>query len=87
MSYGTIMILKMKSPATVETLLDALKKWEERKVPGYQGSWVLSGEDDGTVVSCVSFDSKELYDALSNDSAQDEWWQGVIAPMLDGDAQ
>jgi hypothetical protein len=87
MSYGTIMIGKLKKPGTGQALVDAGKKWEERKVPGFQGTYTLLGDDGTMVVACVTFESKEKYVALANDSAQDEWWRTVMAPMLDGDPQ
>ena len=54
MSYGTIMIGKLKTPGTGQALADAAKKWEERKVPGFQGSYALLSDDGTTVVSCVT---------------------------------
>ena len=35
MSYGTIMIGKLKTPGSGQLLVDAAKKWEERKVEGF----------------------------------------------------
>lgn len=87
MAYGTIMIGKLKTPGTGDALVDAGKKWEERKVDGFQASYPLLSDDGTTVVSCVVFESKEKYLALANDPAQDEWWRTVMAPMLDGDPQ
>ena len=87
MSYGTIMIGKLKATGTSQSLVDALKKWEERKVPGFQGNYTLLSDDRPTVVSCVTFESKESYLALANKPEQDEWWRTVMAPMLDGDPQ
>jgi L-rhamnose mutarotase len=87
MSYGTIMIGKLKKSGTGQALVDAAKKWEERKVPGFQGSYTLFGDDGATVVSCVSFESKDKYLSLADDPAQDEWWRTTMAPMLDGDPQ
>ena len=87
MSYGTIMVGKLKKAGTGQSLVDAGKKWEERKVPGFQATYTLLGDDGTTVVSCVTFESKEKYVALFNDPAQDEWWRTVMAPMLDGDPQ
>ncbi|HLX87862.1 MAG TPA: hypothetical protein VKR22_05355 [Acidimicrobiales bacterium] len=87
MSYGTIMIGKLKTPGTGEQLAAASKKWEERKVAGFQGSYTLFGDDGTTVVACVVFESKEKYLALADDPAQDEWWQTVMGPMLQSDPQ
>jgi hypothetical protein len=87
MSYGTIMIGKLKEPGTGQAIVDASKKWEERKVAGFQGSYTLLGDDGNTVVACVVFDSKESYLALANAAEQDEWWQTVMRPMLDVDPQ
>jgi hypothetical protein len=87
MSYGTIMIGKLKTPGTGQALVDAAKKWEERKVDGFQGSYSLLSDDGSTIVSCVTFESKEKYLALADNPDQDEWWQSVMAPLLDGNPQ
>jgi L-rhamnose mutarotase len=87
MSYGTIMIGKLKTSGTGQALVDAAKKWEERKVDGFQGSYSLLSEDGSTIVSCVTFESKAKYLALARNPDQDEWWQSVMAPLLDGDPQ
>ena len=60
------MIGKLKTSGTGQKLVDAAKKWEERKVPGFQGSYALLSDDGTTVVSCVTFESKESYFALAN---------------------
>lgn len=87
MSYGTVMIAKLKTPGTGQLLVDAGKKWEERQVPGFQGSWYLLSDDGESFVLCGSFESKESYLALANDPAQDEWFQSVVAPMIAGEVQ
>jgi hypothetical protein len=87
MSYGTIMIGKLKTPGSVQVLVEAIKKWEDRKVDGYQGSYSLLSDDGSTVVSCVTFETKEKYLALAEDPGQDDWWQSTMAPLLDGAPQ
>lgn len=87
MSYGTIMIGKLKTPGTGQSLVDAAKKWEERKVDGFQGSYALLSDDGSLVVSCITFESKEKYMALADSPGQDEWWRSTMAPLLDGDPQ
>ena len=87
MSYGTIMIGKLKTPGSGQVLVDAAKKWEDRKVDGFQGSYSLLSDDGSTVVSCVTFETKEKYLALADDPGQDEWWQSTMAPLLNGDPQ
>lgn len=87
MSYGTIMIGKLKISGSGPTLVEAAKKWEERKVDGFQGSYSLLSDDGVTVVSCVTFESKEKYLALADNPGQDEWWRSSMAPHLDGDPQ
>lgn len=81
------MIAKLKTPGSGQELVDAGEKWKERAVPGYQGTWTLLGDDNETIVLCVSFESKESYMTLANDPAQDEWWQTVVAPKIVGDPQ
>lgn len=85
MSYGTIMIGKLKTPGTGQSLVDAAKKWEERDVDGFQGSYSLLSDDGSTVVSCITCESKEKYIALADSPGQDEWWRSTMAPLLDGD--
>jgi len=81
------MIGKLKTPGTGQTLVDGGRKWEERKVDGFQGSYSLLGDDGTTVVTCVTFESKAQYMSLADSPAQDEWWQSTMAPLLDGDPQ
>ena len=85
MPYGTIMIGTLKTPGTGQELVEAGKQWEQRKVPGFQGDHTLLADDGVTVVSCVTFESKESYLALAERPEQDEWWRTVMAPMLDGE--
>jgi len=87
MSYGTVMIGKLKTPGTGQKLVDAARKWEERKVPGFERSYALFADDGNTVVTCVAFESRDAYLALADSPEQDEWWRTVMAPMLDGDPQ
>jgi len=77
----------LKQPGSAQKLVDAAKAWESREVDGFQASYPLASDDGTTVVTCISFESKEKYLALANDPAQDEWWRTVMAPMLDGDPQ
>jgi heme-degrading monooxygenase HmoA len=87
MSYGTIMTGRLKTQGTGQSLVNAAKKWEEGKVPGFQDNHTLLGDDGTTVVLCVTFESKESYSALANNPEQDEWWRTAMAPMLDRDPQ
>ena len=87
MSYGTVMVAKLKSPGGAAELIAASKAWEERKVEGFQGTWTLVGDDGVTFVLCASFDSKAHYQALADDPAQDAWYQSTVAPRLDGEPQ
>jgi hypothetical protein len=87
MGYGTIMIGKLKTAGSGQLLVDAAKKWEERNVDGFEGSYSLLSDDGSTIVSCVTFESKEKYLALADDPGQDEWWSSTMAPLLDGDPQ
>jgi len=87
MSYGTIMIGKLKTPGSGHALVDAAKKWEERNVDGFQGSYSLLSDDGLMVVSCITFESKEKYLALADNPGQDEWWQSTMAPLLEGAPQ
>lgn len=85
MSYGTVMIAKVK--ADRQGLVKELEDWErERKAPGYLSGHVMFA-DDGRVVNVVVFDSKESYMKLADDPEQDKWYQARVAPLLDGDAE
>jgi hypothetical protein len=39
MSYGTIMIGKLKQPGSAHKLIEAARAWEERNVDGFQASY------------------------------------------------
>lgn len=81
------MIAKVK-PGSQKALVEAGKQWEaDRKVDGFQGEYTLLGEDGVTVVSCVTFESKEKYLALADDPAQDTWYQEKLRPLLTEDPQ
>ena len=86
-SYGTIMIGKLKSGASVDDWRKSLEDWKTRNVPGFQGEYTLVSDEGRTIVSCVTFESKDLYFQLANDPEQDKWYQAKVAPMLDGDPQ
>lgn len=82
--YGTVMIGKLKGDPG--EMMRAAEKWNaERQVPGYVRSDTLIGDDGQTIVMAVQFESKEQYLALADDPKQDEWYQSVAAPMLDGE--
>ena len=52
-----------------------------------RGEYTLVGDDGRTIVSCVVFESKELYFQLANDPEQDNWYRERVARLLDGDPQ
>jgi hypothetical protein len=82
--YGTVMIGKLKGDPG--EMMRAAEKWNtERQVPGYVRSDTLTGDVGQTIVMAVQFESKEQYVALADDPKQDEWYQSVVAPMLDGE--
>ena len=86
-SYGTVMIGRLADGVTVDDWMRAGKEWEQsRDVKGFQGEYTLLA-DDGRVISCVIFESKDSYMALANDPEQDKWWSGVARPMLAGDPE
>lgn len=87
-SYGTIMIGKLAAGKSIGDWTKGLEDWKrERDVPGFQGEYTLLGDDERTIVSCVTFESKELYFKLANDPGQDKWYQERVVPLLDGDPQ
>ena len=69
------------------TLLEAGQEWREgRDVAGFQGEYTLLA-DDGRLVSCVIFESKDSYLALANDAEQDRWWSEKARPLLAADPE
>lgn len=87
-SYGTIMIGKLAPGVTRADWAKDLEAWKkERNVAGFQGEYLLVGDDGRTIVSCVIFESRETYMALANDPEQDKWWREKVVPNLDGDVQ
>ena len=84
-SYGTVMIGRLADGVTIDDWMRSVKAWqEERQVAGFQGEYTLQG-DDGRIVSCVIFESKESYQALSDDPEQDRWWTETARPLLAAD--
>ena len=87
-SYGTIMIGKLASSASLGDWRKGLEDWKrERNVAGFQGEYTLLADDGSTIVSCVTFESEEAYRELANDPAQDKWYQERIAPLLESEPQ
>jgi len=88
MSYGTIMIGKLASGASVSDWRKGLEDWKrERNVSGFQGEYTLIGDDGRAIVSCVTFESKDSYRRLADDPAQDKWYQERVAPLLESNPQ
>lgn len=85
-AYGTVMVGRLADGVSVDDWLRGLKEWETRKVPGFQGEYTFLA-DDGRLISCVVFDSKEQYVALSNDPEQDTWWTEKARPLLAADPE
>jgi len=84
--YGTVMIAKAKG--TVDEIRASSERWAKERGPsvGYVDEWVMTA-DDGRVVMAVRFESKEAYQALTEDPAQDAWWTNEVAPLLDGEPE
>lgn len=86
-SYGTVMIGRLADGASVEDWMAGVKEWQEaRQAAGFQGEYTFLG-DDGRLISCVIFESKERYQALSNDPEQDRWWNEKARPLLAADPE
>lgn len=84
--YGTTMIGTLAEGVTADDVRAELEAWEkERNVPGFQSSHVLLADDGRTVVNVAVFESKQAYQALADDPAQDTWWQEHYAKLLDGE--
>lgn len=86
-SYGTVMIGRLADGASVEEWMRGVKEWNEgRQVAGFQGEYTFLA-DDGRLISCVIFESKDAYLSLANDPEQDRWWQEKARPLLAGDPE
>lgn len=84
--YGTVMVGTLRGSR--EEAEKALAGWLEERAPyveGYVDAGLLFGDDGTTVVNWVQFASREAYVKLADDPAQDEWWQKVFSPLLDGE--
>jgi hypothetical protein len=84
MSYGTVLVARVK-PGAEEELRDGGRRWVEERAPvvrGFEDEWVLFG-DDGTVVMAVRFASKEAYEKLADDPAQDAFYQEHLGPYVE----
>ena len=86
-SYGTVMIGRLAEGASVEQWMRSVKEWNAaRQVPGFQGEYTFLA-DDGRLISCVIFESKDSYMSLANDPEQDRWWQEKARPLLAADPE
>jgi hypothetical protein len=47
----------------------------------------IVGDDGQTLISVVFFESKDAYQRLASDPAQDVFWRERLAPLLDGEPQ
>ena len=83
-SYGTVMIGRLADGVAIEDWMRGVQEWQEaRQVVGFQGEYTFLG-DDGRLVSCVIFESKDSYLALANDPEQDSPISGM--PILNVEA-
>jgi hypothetical protein len=84
--YGTVMIATLRgSRGEVEA---ALSEWLTSRAPqvrGFVDAGLLIGDDGTTLVNWARFESREDYQRLGDDPAQDEWYRTRIEPLLDGE--
>ena len=86
-AYGTVMIGRLADGVSVDEWMSGVKEWQEsRQVDGFSGEYTFLA-DDGRLISCVIFESKEQYLALANDPEQDTWWNEKARPLLAGDPE
>jgi hypothetical protein len=84
--YGTTMIATLAAGVDAAKVRTEVELWEKEHHPvGYRSSHVLIGDDGRTIVNVAIFDSKESYQALADNPAQDAWWQKHYAPLLEGE--
>ena len=87
MAYGTVMIARLTDGVSVDDWLAGIAEWKKaRNVPGFGGEYTLVA-DDGRLVSCVIFESKEQYQTLADDPEQDAWWTAKARPLLASDPE
>ena len=61
-SYGTVMIGKLAAGVTRADWQAGLEEWKKaRNAKGFQGEYLLVGDDGRTIASCVVFSSREEY--------------------------
>lgn len=84
--YGTVMVARISVPA--DEVHRRAQKWEQERgdTVGFVDRWIMSA-DDGRLVMAVRFESKEKYLALADDSAQNEWWEREVMPLLLGEPE
>ena len=86
-AYGTIMVGRLAEGASVEDWVRVGKEWEEStQGNGFQGEYSFLA-DDGRLISCVIFESKEAYAALADSADQDRWWREEARPLLADDPE
>lgn len=79
--YGTVLVATLTG--SLAEITRASAEWaDQRRVPGFLFEEVLMGADGRTVVVPVFFDSRESYQQLADDPAQDRWWSERMAPHL-----
>lgn len=84
--YGTVMIATLRG--TREAAERALGDWLTERAPhvaGFLDAGLMFCDDGSTIVNYARFASREDYQALSGDPAQDQWWQQRLAPLLEGE--
>jgi hypothetical protein len=79
--YGTVMIATLTG--SLDDVRRAAVEWaEHRAAAGFIAEEVLLADDGRTVVAPVFFASRQDYERLAEDPAQDTWWQSEMAPHL-----
>ena len=86
-SYGTVMISRLADGVSIDDWMRGVQEWQAaRQVDGFQGEYTFLA-DDGRLISCVIFESKESYQALADDPEQDRWWNEKARPLLAADPE
>ncbi len=85
MAHMTFFRLKAK-PGERESVIEMFDNWQREhmpKVKGFVRSSVTSNWDDADeLMAEVMFDSRESYDANSNDAEQGEWFQKLRSHLI-----
>ena len=85
MAHVTIFRMRAK-PGERESVVDMFDKWQREHMPKVEGfvrsTIICNWDDDDDLMAEVMFESRETYDANSNDPRQGEWFQNLRSHLI-----